>query len=382
MSVEVNANMLTWAIERAGYDPSEFARKMPQITNWLSGEKKPTVKQLEKFSKKVHLPYGYLFLPEPPEESLPIPFFRTKDKKGKSEKVSLNVYDTILTLQRRQGWLKEYLQDNDSEPLEYVGQFKNSQELMSLSNNVNAIVNSIRSTLGLAEDWTRHRRNRQDALDHLVETIDDKGIITVFNGVVENNTSRKIEVEECRGFVLVDDFAPFMFINNADSKAAQLFTIVHELAHIWTGHSAGFDFRTLQPADDPIEILCDKVAAEFLVPEKAFNDQWNKNYDIQNCAQFFKVSEIVIARRALDTGKISKEQFFTFYEEHKKQVLIKKQNQGIGGDFYATVRKRLSPAFASHINTAVKTGKLLYRDAYHLTGMKGDTFDEFFAENM
>ena len=387
MRVEVDVNMLTWAIERAGYDPSEFAQKMPQVTAWLNDERKPTVKQLEAFSKKIHLPYGYLFLPEPPKESLPIPFFRTKD--GKGEKVSLNVYDTILTLQRRQGWLKEYLQDNGFEPLKYVGQFKNSQKLMSLprqareqSDNVDAIVNSIRSTLGLAEDWTRHRRNRQDALDYLVETIEDKGIITVFNGVVENNTSRKIEVEECRGFVLVDDFAPFMFINNADSKAAQLFTIVHELAHIWTGQSAGFDFRILQPAADPIEALCDKVAAEFLVPEDTFNDQWHEDPNIQNCSQFFKVSEIVIARRAMDTGKINRERFFEFYEECKNREVVKKQNKDPGGNFYATVRKRLSPTFVSHIHNAVKTGQLLYRDAYKLTGMKGDTFDKFFAKTM
>lgn len=96
----------------------------------------------------------------------------------------------------------------------------------------------------------------------MVLHIEDKGIITVFNGIVENNTSRPIPVDECRGFVW-DEMAPFMFINNADWKSAQMFTIVHELAHIWTGHSAGFDFRKLQPADDPIEILCDKVAAEF-----------------------------------------------------------------------------------------------------------------------
>ncbi|MDN4165653.1 ImmA/IrrE family metallo-endopeptidase [Cytophagales bacterium LB-30] len=371
--VDINANMLTWAIDRAGYDLSEFFEKMPQVTAWINGEKKPTVKQLESFSKKVHLPFGYLFLPKPPNEPLPIPFFRTNS--NQAEKVSVNVYDTILILQQRQSWLKEYLEDNDFEPLKFVGQFKNSQD-------VSAIVNSIRETLGLAEDWARHFRTWQDALNHLVETIEDKGIITVFNGVVENNTSRPIEVDECRGFVLVDDLAPFMFINNTDGKAAQLFTIVHELAHIWTGHSAGFDFRTLQPADDPIEVLCDKVAAEFLVPESAFSDEWSNNPSIQRCSRFFKVSEIVIARRALDTGKISRNEFFAFYEEYKNREFVKKQNQGSGGDFYATVRKRLSLTFASHINNAVKTGQLLYRDAYKLTSLKGDTFDKFFAKTM
>ena len=237
--VNVNTNMLIWAIDRAGYDFHEFAEKMPKVTGWISGEKKPTVKQLESFSKKVHLPFGYLFLPEPPKEKLPIPFFRTHSLQA--EKVSVNVYDTILLLQQRQHWLKEYLHDNGFDRLKFVGKFKNSQDVF-------AIVDDIRTTLGLPEDWARNFRTWQETLNHLVEIIEDTGIIIVFNGVVENNTSRPIEVEECRGFVLVDGLAPFMFINNADGKAAQLFTIAHELAHIWTGNSAGFDFRRLQPA--------------------------------------------------------------------------------------------------------------------------------------
>jgi len=372
-AVNVNANILTWAIDRAGYELHEFAEKMPKINAWISGEKKPTVKQLENFSKKVHLPFGYLFLPEPPKEKLPIPFFRTNSTQ--TDKVSINVYDTILLLQQRQSWLKDYLKENDFDNLGFVGSYKNSQD-------VTAIVNSIRSVLGLAENWAKHFRTWQETLNHLVETIEDKGIITVFNGVVENNTSRPIEVDECRGFVLVDDLAPFMFINNSDGKAAQLFTIVHELAHIWTGHSAGFDFRTLQPASNPIEILCDKVAAEFLVPENAFNEQWAITPNIKASSRFFKVSEIVIARRALDTGKISKTQFFAFYDEYKNREFFKKQNQGPGGDFYATARKRLSITFASHVNNAVNTGQLLYRDAYRLTSMKGDTFDKFFSKTI
>ncbi|MEX2565939.1 MAG: ImmA/IrrE family metallo-endopeptidase [Cyclobacteriaceae bacterium] len=372
-TVDINVSMLTWAIDRAGYDLHEFTEKMPKVTAWLSGEKKPTVKQLERFSKMVYIPFGYLFLPEPPKEKLPIPFFRTNGKQ--TEKVSVNVYDTILLLQQRQNWLKEYFNDNGFNPLDFVGQFKGS-------NDIFAIVDSIRTTLGLTEDWARHFRTWQETLNHLVETIEEKGIITVFNGVVENNTSRPIEVDECRGFVLVDDLAPFMFVNNSDAKAAQLFTIAHELVHIWTGHSAGFDFRKLQPADDPIEVLCDKVAAEFLVPEKSFEEQWTNNPSIKYCSRFFKVSEIVIARRALDTGKITKKQFFSFYEEYKNREFIKKQNQGSGGDFYATATKRLSLTFASHVNNAVKTGQLLYRDAYKLTSMKGDTFDKFFAKTI
>ena len=369
--IDINPKMLTWAIDRAGYDLSDFSKKTNGLEAWISGEKKPTIKQLESFSKKVHIPFGYLFLKEPPIEQLPIPFFRTNSTK--IEKVSINLYDTILIIQQRQTWLKEYLEVNDFEPLDYVGKFKNRQD-------VNEVVKSIRITLGLSEDWAQKFLTWQDALNYLVERIENIGIITVFNGVVENNTSRPISVDECRGFVLVDEFAPFMFINNTDSKAAQLFTIVHELAHIWMGQSAGFDFRKLQPADEPIEILCDKIAAEFLVPKEEFNKQWELNPNIKSSSRFFKVSEIVIARRALDTGKISRDEFFKFYEEYKNREFVKKQNHGTGGDFYATTKKRVSLTFATHIKNAVKTGQLLYRDAYKLTSLKGDTFDKFFAK--
>jgi len=372
-SINVNNDMLTWAITRAGFDVLTFTEKHPRVKKWLDGEKEPTVKQLEDFSKKVYLPFGYLFLEEPPKEKLPIPFFRSNG--NRAQKVSVNVYDTILLLQQRQDWLKEYLTENEFEKLTFVGRFRGTFD-------VKTIVNDIRQVLNLDENWALNFHTWEEALNHLVEIIEDKGIITIFNGVVENSTRRKIPVDECRGFVLVDDFAPFMFINNADYKSAQMFTIVHELAHIWTGNSAGFDFRKLQPADDPIEKLCDQVAAEFLVPGRAFNDSWSNNPNTRTIARSFKVSEIVIARRALDTGKWTKKEFFNFYEDYRNREFAKKEKQGSGGDFYATAKKRLSITFASHVNQAVKTGQLLYRDAFKLTSMKGDTFDKFFSKHL
>ena len=373
MSTEVNIkpNMLTWAVARAGYNLAEFSEKVPNLKKWLDGEKNPTVKQLEAFSKKVHLPFGYLFLSEPPKEKLPIPFFRTNGQQN--ENVSINVYDTILLMQQRQDWLSNYLQDNDFESLDFVGRYNGVFDVIK-------IVNDIRDTLKLTEAWASEFGTWEEAMNKLAESIEDAGIITVFNGVVENNVYRKIPVDECRGFVLVDEFAPFMFINNADAKAAQMFTIVHELAHIWTGHSAGFDFRKLQPADDPIEVLCDKIAAEFLVPKEAFDKFWELHPVIKRASRHFKVSEIVIARRALDTGKITKGAFFEFYNEYKNRESVRKENARSGGNFYATTRKRLSPTFAAHINNAVNTGQILHREAYKLTSLKGDTFKTFFSE--
>lgn len=371
--VNVSQEMLTWAIARAGYELPVFAEKFPPVQKWLDGDKEPTVKQLEAFSKKVYLPFGYLFLPEPPKEELPIPYFRSNV--GRIARVSINVYDTILLLQQRQDWLRDYLEENDFEPLPFVGRFRNSSD-------VHAIVADIRNVLRLPEGWASEFSTWTDALDHLAKAIEDKGIIISFNGVVENSTKRTIPVDECRGFVLVDEIAPFMFINNGDFKSSQMFTIVHELAHVWTGHSAGFDFRKMQPADDPIEKLCDRVAAEFLVPTRMFDEEWTRNPNINAVARFFKVSEIVVARRALDTGKWTRSQFFEFYEAYSQREFKKKDKQPPGGDFFATAKKRLSITFAAHIHQAVKSGQILYRDACKLTSMKGDTFEKFFVKHL
>jgi Zn-dependent peptidase ImmA (M78 family) len=371
--IDINPNMLTWAIARAGYELQDFIEKYPLVINWLEGIKKPTVKQLEKFSNWVHIPFGYLFLSEPPKEDIPFPFFRTG--KNQVDKVSLNVFDTIQILQRRQDWLTDYLIENEMDKISFVGKFNEKTDYK-------IIVNDIRLTLGLTEEWASNFQTFEETLIFISKRIEEIGVIINFNGVVENNNYRPILVDECRGFVIVNDFAPFMFINAADAKAAQLFTIIHELAHIWLGKSAGFDNHNLLPAEDPIEKLCDMVAAEFLVPKDSILRLWNEKPSIDFAKRYFKVSPIVIARRLLDLKLIDKKHFFEFYNEYMKAIQFKKDNQTGGGDFYATSRKRISVSFATYVNQAVKQNKLLYRDAYKITGLKGDTFQTFVNQHL
>ncbi|MCU0436035.1 MAG: ImmA/IrrE family metallo-endopeptidase [Bacteroidia bacterium] len=371
ITVNFNAKIIPWAIIRAGHNLHEFTSIHPEYKAWMEGTKNPTVKQLEAFAKKVHIPYGYLFLDQPPREKIPFPFFR--NNKADTSFINVNVYDTIHILQRRQEWLSNYLRENGFQRLGFAGS-------VTIKSSVNTVVASIRKQIGLNENWAAGFTSWEEALKHLVGCIEEAGIIVVFNGVVENNNTRTIEVDECRGFVLTDEYAPFLFINNSDSRAAQMFTLIHELAHIWTGHSAGFDNDKMLPANDPVEKFCDAVAAEFLVPEKTFIHYWKETPDIRKASRHFKVSEIVIARRALDSRVITKKDFLAFYHEYKSRELKKKEDQSPGGDFYATTRKRISPTFAAHIQNAVKSGRLLYRDAYKLTGLKGDTFEKFFEK--
>lgn len=372
--INVNPDMVSWAITRAGFPLQDFLSKHPSVLNWVEKIKKPTVKQLEDFAKSVHIPFGYLFLNEPPSEVIPFPFFRT-GKTAPNNQVSLNVYDTILILQRRQDWLVDYLLDNGHGPLPYVGKYPPDSDYP-------AIVDDIRKVLNLEAEWAKKFKTHEETLNHITQKIEEAGIIVNFNGVVENNTHRPIPVEECRGFVLVNPIAPFLFVNAADAKAAQLFTIVHELAHVWLGKSAGFNNERLLPADDPVEKLCDLIAAEFLVPKESFFNLWEKKHDIIALARYFKVSQLVVARRALDLGVLRRRDFFQFYHEFMERFRIKKDAQPPGGSFYATARKRISVRFAGYVNQAVKRDKLLYRDAYKITGLRGNTYDSFVTEHL
>lgn len=367
----INSNIINWAITRAGNNLEEFYADNPDVLDWIEGNKKPTIKQLENFTHKVHVPFGYMFMNEPPTEEIPIPFFRTGA--GTRDKVSLNVYHTIQIIKDRQNWLTNYLQESEYPDLDFVGKYNDNS-------NYKEIANEIRNTLKLPINWASKLSNWEQALDYLTLHIEEIGIIINFNGVVGNNTRRKILVEECRGFVLVNNKAPFLFINSADAKAAQMFTLIHEIAHIWLGESAGFDNKQMLPADDPTEILCDKVAAEFLVPEIFFREKWNDSQNIKYLSRVFKVSPIVIARRALDLNLISKSSFFEFYNNYIIEFKNKKENQGPGGNFYATAKKRISLRFASYVNNAVNENNLLYRDAYKLTSLKGNTYEKFINE--
>lgn len=367
----INSEILNWAITRAGNDLEEFYAANPNVLEWIKGEKKPTIKQLENFTHKVHVPFGYMFMKEPPSEKLPIPFFRTGA--APRDKVSLNVYHTIQIIKDRQNWLTNYLQESGYSDLDFVGKY-------NYNSDYKEIANDIRKVLNLQVNWASKLTTWEQALDYLTLQIEEIGIIINFNGIVENNTRRNISVEECRGFVLVNKKAPFLFINSADAKAAQMFTLIHELAHIWLGESAGFDNKQMLPADDPTEILCDKVAAEFLVPEIFFREKWKSSQNIKYLSRVFKVSPIVIARRALDLGLMPKPAFFEFYNNYISELKDKKESQNPGGNFYATAKKRISLRFASYVNNAVKENNLLYRDAYKLTSLKGNTYEKFINE--
>ncbi len=242
------------------------------------------------------------------------------------------------------------------------------------------IADLMRSTVGLDRGWAAGHPTWTDALVALRRAMEDKDVLVVFNGVVGNNTSRKLDPGEFRGFVLVDEYAPLVFVNNADAKSAQMFTLAHELAHLFVGSSAAFDLRGTQPADDPTEQLCNQAAAEFLVPSDLLRDAWHDirgaGVRFQAIASRFKVSEIVAARRALDLKLVSRDEFWEFYRDSHAR---RSSAPSGGGNFYANQDFRVGRPFATAVVRATREGNLLYSEAYRLTGLHGKTFEEYAA---
>lgn len=144
------------------------------------------------------------------------------------------------------------------------------------------------------------------------------------SGIVGNNTHRPLSVDEFRGFVVADPYAPVIFINGKDARAAQIFTLIHELAHIWLGASGVSNERLgdTHHRDADVEKICNATAAEFLVPASELRTRWKGDIDfstqVRDLTRVFKVSGVVIARRATELKLVSWEEFFAFYQRERE----------------------------------------------------------------
>ena len=381
----MNKAVLRWAAERSGKSIDDLSKKpqMKMIQKWMKGDERPTIKQLEAFSNATYVPLGYMFFSRPPDEKISIPHFRTYADSSVSNP-SANLIDTIQIIEQRQDWIREYLIADGKEPLEFVG----SAELTDLPKKT---ARKIRDELDIGEEWASMHTNWSNALSEMKKRIENIGIFLTVSGYVRTDSRyRPLDPEEFRGFVLVDDYAPFIFVNSKDFKAAQMFTLAHELAHVWIGRSAAFDLQDLGPAGNNTEKTCNQIAAEFLVPIEIMKQEWDRfNKELEPFeagARHFKVSEIAVARRALDAGIITSDQFREFYtklqrdKEDKFRKMAKvTQNDGPHGNFYNTAHVRIGKTFMRNIINAVKEGKLFYREAYSLTGLNRKTFDGMIA---
>ena len=369
LKITLQPEVLRWARERAKLQPEELAQKMgvkrpDRVLEW-ENDGAISVAQADKLAKCTYTPLGYLYLAEPPDERLPIADFRTREG---TPPPSPDLLETVYLMQRRQAWMRDELIEDGDEPLDFVGAY-------GLNSQPSRVANAMRETFQLTDGWAETQSTWSDALRFLQNQFDVNGVLVCFNGVVGNNTQRKLDPDEFQGFALTDEYAPLVFVNGADLKASQMFTLAHELAHLFIARSGVSTFQELQPDSDDTEQFCDETAAEFLVPEedlRAFWSQVGRNNPYQAIARRFKVSPVVAARRAFDLNLIQSDAFGKFFRQYKAKA---SQDETDGGHFWNTQKWRIGPRFATAIVRAVREERLLYREAYNLTGLRGDTFE-------
>jgi Zn-dependent peptidase ImmA (M78 family) len=364
LRVDVKPEMLRWAVARAGLDEGALTKRLPRLPDWLTGEARPTLKQLEALSRAVHVPIGYLFLPEPPVEPIPIPDFRTIAG-TEIASPSPDLLDTLYLCQQRQAWYRDHARSVGEPARPFVGS-------VSVADDVVAVAEDMRKRLSFDLEARRASRTWTEALRAFIGQADEIGVLVMCSGVVGNDNHRKLDPREFRGFALVDDLAPVVFVNGADTKAAQMFTLAHELAHVWLGESALSDAGPLLSPDQGVERWCNEVAAELLVPLNVVRAELDRTADVgeeaKRLAKRFKVSSLVLLRRFHDAGGLSRDEYFNRYEDELNRILALPRSSG--GQFYLTEAARVSRRFATALVVNALEGQTLHRDAMQMLGIR------------
>ena len=314
------------------------------------------------WNEATFIPIGFLFLQKPPVEHVPIPDFRTVGNEYVGQP-SPELLDAIYICQQRQEWYRDFARSVGEEQIAFVGSSDVKDDIVTTAA-------SIRRALAFDIEERRQLPTWTHALRRFTEQADTAGILVMCSGVVLNNNRRHLDPDEFRGFALIDNLAPLVFINGADTKAAQMFTLAHELAHIWIGQSAISDAQAVRLPDNSVERWCNRVAAELLVPVAIMKDEYDQgrvlHEEVERLARRFKVSTLVILRRIHDIGALSREELKVAYDEELRR--LREIPRKSGGNFYLTQAARVGKRFAIALVVSTLEGQTLYRDAFRMLG--------------
>ncbi len=374
VNVNIQPAIISWALSQTS-EEKLGTKLVENIKQWLDGTKNPTFNQIEDFSKKSHIPLGYFFLQTPPVEQISLLEYRTLDSIELTNP-SRNLIDTIHEMEAVQEWMVNYRKEWNYDTISVVGSLKGITD-------ISVIADTIRKDLGLNVEWYKECGNPSEAFNKVRGLLEECGIVVMMNGIVGKNTHRALDVNEFRAFAMVDEWAPLIFINGADSAGGRLFSLFHEVVHLWIGENDLYnDRRYSANGIKPIEVTCNAVAGELMVPKAAFLEKWNNNTNddthekIKELARMFRCSGSVIARRALDNKKIDQNVYNKVIADAIEAYIQAKQEKSSGGDYYRVARSKLDGVFVRALCESVNSGRTSFTEAYRLTNTTSKTFSE------
>lgn len=357
-TLQLEPNVLRWAAGNIGSSVEELARRVAsesKVEKVTAGSMTPL--QAEKFANLARVPFGLLFLKEPPRLEKPtLPDLRQLPK---AAELSGSFYETLDDVLRKQEWFADYLEEVGADVPNFVGKFD------PRASDVKVVAKDIAESIGCDDGLRRKSANKEEYFAALVRGLERIGVLVFKNGVVKNNGRRPLNLDEFRGFAIAHPRVPVIFINGKDATAAWIFTLLHEAAHIWFGESGISNFSaSVGEKVKGVEQKCNQVAAEVLTPESEFRaawKQWGGDAPFDNIPRMFKVSSLVVARRALDFNFIDQATYFSIWERTQR-FEAKVEGEG-GGDFYKSVAVRNSKSFTRAVVNEAFSGRMLFRDA-------------------
>jgi len=370
-TVPINPEIIIWARGYHDLTQEQLAEKVGvhvnQVVKWEDDKTQPTFNQAKKLANALHLPFGYLFLTDIPELETPLPDLRTRH--GRQPTVSANFRAVLYETFDRYDWYREYLEENEAlNPLPFVGAFTPQDDPLAIAENIRAVLSITTETRDAVDTWISYLK----ALSSKAERV---GILVMRSSVVGKGTNRKLSADEFQGFVIADKDAPIIFINGSDYVAAQIFTLAHELAHLWIGQGGIVDpdeSEVSKPIQD-VESFCNSVATEVLVPQKDFIPMWEQHgHSTARLAREYRVSEIVVLRRAFELHLITDDEFFPRWQYLKN---LAQASGGFGrSTHYERIATRHSTVFMDAVIKDTRTGGTLFRDGARLLSMTLPTF--------
>lgn len=370
--VEIKDDLIVWAIEESQLPFDQIKAKFPTVESWIDHSKDPTFTQLKSFSDYLHVPFGYFFLDEPPERELLYAEFRAIANKKPS--MSKNLEDTLTEMTIKQNWMQDYREIQGYEPINFVGSFKHDSSTQ--------IKEFIYEALEIKEYWSENARNLDDAYSSIKERFENLGILIMQSGVVGTNTHRKLDINEFRGFVLLDLYAPFIFVNTNDSKTGMIFTLMHEFIHLLMGNEDILDQGEEFYDDNDVEKRINQITSMILIPDEIIlNRQFSQENifsEINEIGRKLKVSSLSVSIKLKEMGIITQSEVdevrkISLENFEKKSKKEKKGNP----DFIKVLNSKLSSSFSEAVISQTLSGKIPFTEAYGLLGVKGKTFDKF-----